>query len=166
MILEKACWCMNSTAKQIHPSLQCSFKLSRVTHSICLFCVGAQVVTYYNTAKATVFDDLGWWLYPSHSVCFPFTEPGLCVNTGLFLFSSHTEWKASERRGYILWISQKVFWIIIVENIFNVSVLHVVFIMITVENLHHRSQPRVTLANCPKAKDLKVAMMWKEWIFI
>ncbi len=22
------------------------------------------------------------WLSPSHSVCFPFTEPGLCMNTG------------------------------------------------------------------------------------
>ncbi len=34
MILEKACWYLNSTAKQIQPSLQCSFKLVRVTHSV------------------------------------------------------------------------------------------------------------------------------------
>ncbi len=31
------------------------------------------------------------WLGPSHSVCFLFTEPGLCVNTGLFFSSTPTQ---------------------------------------------------------------------------
>ncbi len=89
VILQKACWYLNSSPKQIHPSLQCSFKLTPVMHSISLCCVRARVVTDYtevfsgNVAKASVFDDLGWWLYPSHSVCFLFTEPGLCMNTRL-----------------------------------------------------------------------------------
>ncbi len=26
----------------------------------------------------------GWWLSPSHSVCFLFAQPGLCMNTRLF----------------------------------------------------------------------------------
>ncbi len=43
-----------------------------------------------NVATALVSDDLGCWLYPSHSVCFPFTEPELCLNTRLF-FSAHTQ---------------------------------------------------------------------------
>ncbi len=30
----QSCWYLNSTAKQIHPSLQCSFKLAQVMHSI------------------------------------------------------------------------------------------------------------------------------------
>ncbi len=80
MILEKACWYLHSTAKQIHPALQCSFKLKRVTHIISLSCVQAWVVTYYtevfsgNVIKMLVFHVLGWWRYPRHSVCFPFTE--------------------------------------------------------------------------------------------
>ncbi len=63
-------------------------------------------MTYYikvfsgNATKASVFDVLGWWLY---SICFPFTEPGLCMNTGLF-FSTHTERTASRSWGDILWI--------------------------------------------------------------
>ncbi len=67
MILVKACCYLNSTAKQIHLSLQCSFKLARETHSISLSCALARVVTYYtevfsgNAAKASVFEDLGWW---------------------------------------------------------------------------------------------------------
>ncbi len=45
-----------------------------------------------NTAKTSVFDVLSWWLYLRHSVCFPFTEPGLCLNTGLFrVFSAHIQ---------------------------------------------------------------------------
>ncbi len=117
VILEKARWYLNSSAKQTHPSLQRSFKLMWVTHSISLSCIRARDATYYtkwvfsgNVAKASVFDVLDWWLYPSHSVCFLFTEPGLCVNTGLF-FSAHTEQKASGPRGDILRIWQKVFWI-------------------------------------------------------
>ncbi len=102
MILEKACWYLNSTARQIQPSLQCSFKPVRGMHSISLSCVQAWVVTYYtkvfsgNTAKASVFDDLGWWLY-----------------------TRHTEWKASGPWGDILWIWQKVYWIIIVDYTFK-----------------------------------------------
>ncbi len=48
----------------LHPSLQCSFKLARLTHSISLSCIWARVVTYYtevfsgNAAKASVFDVL------------------------------------------------------------------------------------------------------------
>ncbi len=51
-------------------TLQCSFKLGPVTHSISLSSVRASVVTYYidvfsgNVAKALVLDALGWWLYP------------------------------------------------------------------------------------------------------
>ncbi len=58
----------------MQPSLQCSFKLARVTHSISLSCAGAQVVTYNievfgrNAAKISVSDNLGWWLYLRHSV--------------------------------------------------------------------------------------------------
>ncbi len=73
-----------------------------------------------NAAKASVFDDLGWWLYLRHSVCFLFTEPGLCMNTGLFL-NAHTEWKASGPWGEILWIWQKMFWIRIVGCTFKVG---------------------------------------------
>ncbi len=92
VILEKACSYLNSAAKQTHPSLQCSF--TGVTHSISLFCVRAQVVTYYaelfsgNAAKTLRFDGLGWWLYPSRSVCFPFTESGLCMNCFFVFFSN------------------------------------------------------------------------------
>ncbi len=87
------------TAKCVRPIeflTQCSFKLAQVTHSISLSCVGAPVVTYYtkvfsgNAAKTSLFDDLGWWLYLRHSVCFLFTEPGLCMNNRLF-FSVHTQ---------------------------------------------------------------------------
>ncbi len=77
----EACWYLNSTAKQIHLSIQCSFKLMRVMHSI-------SVVLCASCDKASVFDNLGtrtdWWSGPSHFVCFPFTEPGLCMNTGGF----------------------------------------------------------------------------------
>ncbi len=69
MILEKACWYLNSTAKQIHPSLQCSFRLTPVTHSISLSCVRARVVTYYTK------------VFSGNTA---FTEPGLCMNTRLF----------------------------------------------------------------------------------
>ncbi len=95
------------------PSLQCSFKLARVP-----------VVTYYtevfsgNVAKASVFDDLGWWLYLSRSVCFLFTEPGLCMNT--FLFSAHTQnGKLAGREGIFSEFDQKVFWIIIIDYTSN-----------------------------------------------
>ncbi len=93
--------------KQIHPSPHCSFKLARITHSITLSGVRARVGTYYtevfsgNAAKTLVFDVLGLSLYPSRSVCFSFTEPGLCMNTGT------------------LWIWQKVFWIRIVDYTFK-----------------------------------------------
>ncbi len=64
----------------------------------------------------------GWWLYPSHSVCFPFTEPGLCMNTGLFS-SAHTERKVSGPWGDILWIWQKMYaqmyWVRISDYTFN-----------------------------------------------
>ncbi len=76
MILEK-------TAKEIHLSPQCSFKLAQVTHSISL----SRVVTYYtkvfggNAAKTSVFDVLASL----------FTEPGLCINTQVFLFQIFSE---------------------------------------------------------------------------
>ncbi len=64
-----------------------------VTHSISLSCLLSCDILYEvfsgNAAKTSVFDEMGWWLYPSHSDCFPFTEPGLCMNTGL-CFSAHT----------------------------------------------------------------------------
>ncbi len=53
-------------------------------------------MTYYtevfsgNAAKASVFDVLSCWLHPRHSVCFPFTESELWMNTGLF-FSAYTQ---------------------------------------------------------------------------
>ncbi len=54
-------------------------------------------MTYYtegfsgNTTKAFVFDDLSWCLYPRHSVCFPFTEPGLFYEHWTFFFLAHTQ---------------------------------------------------------------------------
>ncbi len=86
MIVVKA---LNSTAKQTHPSPQCSFKLARVTHSITLSCVRARVVTYYtevfggNVAKTSVF------LFVA--VCFPITEPGLCMCALFFQCTHRTE---------------------------------------------------------------------------
>ncbi len=65
------------------------FKLARVTHSI-----SVDLCTSMSCDKASVFDDLGMrmygWLSLSHSVCFPFTGPGLCMNIELY-FSSHKE---------------------------------------------------------------------------
>ena len=57
--LHKGCWYLSSTANQI-PSFLC----------------------FWSTML------MGWeclWLDPSHYVCFPFTEPGLCTHTR-FLF--------------------------------------------------------------------------------
>ncbi len=93
MIQEKACLYLNSTAKQIQPSLLCSFKLAQVTHSFSLSCVRARVVTYYtevfsgHAAKMSVFDVLGWWLYPRDTVSHLQSQG--CVRT-LDFFSAHT----------------------------------------------------------------------------
>ncbi len=61
--------------------------------------------------------ELGCRLYPSHSVCFLFTEPG----TPDCFFSVQTERKASGAWGDILWISQKLFWIRIVDHTFKAN---------------------------------------------
>ncbi len=49
--------------------------------------------------EASAFGDLGmrmgWWLGPSLLVCFPFTEPGLSMNT------TRTERTASGQQGDI-----------------------------------------------------------------
>ncbi len=53
-------------------------------------------MTYYtevfsgHKAKVSVFNNLGWWLYLSLSVCFPFTEPG-AVYEHQTVFSVHTQ---------------------------------------------------------------------------
>ncbi len=109
------------------PLLSVLLQTRWVTQSISLSCARARAVTYYtevlsgNVAKASVFGDLGWWLYPSHSFCFSFTEPGLCMNTRLFFQRAHTEWKASRLQGDILWIRQKVYWIRIIDCTFKMK---------------------------------------------
>ncbi len=81
-------------------------------------------MTYYtevfsgNAAKTSVFDDLGWWLNPSHSVCFPFTEPGLCMNSGLF-FQCTQNGKLADREEIFSKFEAKVYWIRIVDYIFK-----------------------------------------------
>ncbi len=47
-----------------------------------------------------------------HSVCFPLTEPGLCMNT------AHTERTAGRPWGDIFWIWQNVYWIRIADYTF------------------------------------------------
>ncbi len=77
-------------SQTIHPSLQRSFK-----HARALVCPVYEHELWHtevfrgNAAKASVFDDLGWQLYPRHSVCFLFAEPGLCMNTRLFFQRTH-----------------------------------------------------------------------------
>ncbi len=52
-----------------------------------------------------------------------------CVGTPGCFFSAHTELKASGPWGDILWVWQKVFWIIIVDYTFKLSIYNLSIIM-------------------------------------
>ncbi len=101
MILDKACWYLNSTAKQIHPSLQCSFKLARVMQSISLSCARAGLKRWHLTTwvggstRATLFS-----IYRARAVY----ETGLCFQC---------------MRRYSLNLT-KMYWIRTVHYTFNV----------------------------------------------
>ena len=58
------------------------------------------------------------WLSLNHYVYFPFTEPGLCMNTRVFL-TTNTERTAKESWGAIRQKWQKVYGIRIVDCTFN-----------------------------------------------
>ena len=78
----KGCWYLCTTANQITP------------------------------LPSMLLEALCWWLGPSHCVFFPFTEPGLCSNTRVYLYclSANT---ARPARG--LWFDKKkclVCWLI------------------------------------------------------
>ncbi len=127
MILEKACWYLNSRVKQIHPSLQCSFKLASVTHSMSLSCVRARVVTKRRYLTTWEWEQGGGsvraTLFVSH------LQNQGCVWTPDCFFSAHTEQKASRPWGDILWIWQKVYWIRFIDYAFQQSTVQKYFIM-------------------------------------
>ena len=50
---------------------------------------------------------------PSHYVCFPFTEPGLCMDTWMWTRTARGPW------GAIRWSSQEVYMIRITDCTFN-----------------------------------------------
>ncbi len=127
MILEKAFWYLNSSAKQTHSSLQRSFRLAPVTLSISLSCVRARAVTYYTEVFSgtwlkcrylTTWVDGSTWA----TLFVSCLQSQGCVWTPDCFFSAHTERKASGPWGDILWIWQKVYWIRIVDYTFSLSV--------------------------------------------
>ncbi len=60
-------------------------------------------------------------LGPSRSVCFPFTEPGPCMNTRLF-FSTHTQnGQLADREEIFAEFDKKVYWIRIGDYTFKLK---------------------------------------------
>ena len=64
----------------------------------CLPCVWSTVLIGWDCLR----------LSPSHYVCFPFTEPGLCINTQVFLNASTEQTGVGGLWGAICWILQKM----------------------------------------------------------